>query len=205
MGRNNEHLQGRGAGGASIGEVEGASEETPCLWEYGAFPLLQAPNSEAAREGEKGEATRVHILLFCWDGCAQTNKQKGAHAREQDMSEAQGQWELGRFLPEVSFLGQELAQGRLSTASFPHIGEGAGGGSGTGKSVRSTGWWTRKGESQEAKRHKRKLFVFIVGGATYSEVRSTFELSESSERDPLLGSSSILTPSSFFSKLSATS
>lgn len=48
---------------------------------------------------------------------------------------------------------------------------------------------------------KQRIIVFVAGGATYSEVRSVYELSETHNRDVLLGSTNILTPTKFLETL----
>ena len=43
--------------------------------------------------------------------------------------------------------------------------------------------------------------MFIVGGATYSESRSCYEISKKFNRDVILGSTELITPQSFISEL----
>ena len=46
--------------------------------------------------------------------------------------------------------------------------------------------------------------MFIAGGATYSESRSCYEISKKYNRDVILGSTDMLTPTSFIRELSRT-
>ncbi|CAK4294549.1 unnamed protein product [Aphanomyces euteiches] len=46
-----------------------------------------------------------------------------------------------------------------------------------------------------------KLIVFIAGGATYSELRSVYELREQEKRDVILGATSFLRPKTFLDNL----
>lgn len=46
--------------------------------------------------------------------------------------------------------------------------------------------------------------MFIVGGATYSEARSCYEVSKKWNRDVILGSTDMITPQSFISELART-
>ncbi|OQS02428.1 syntaxin-binding protein [Thraustotheca clavata] len=46
-----------------------------------------------------------------------------------------------------------------------------------------------------------KLIVFVVGGATYSELRSVYELRQSEKREVVLGSTSFLRPKAFLESL----
>src|SRR5579859_2798681 len=48
---------------------------------------------------------------------------------------------------------------------------------------------------------RQRIIVFIVGGATYSESRSCYEISKKWNRDVILGSTELITPQSFISEL----
>jgi syntaxin-binding protein 1 len=48
---------------------------------------------------------------------------------------------------------------------------------------------------------RQRIIVFIAGGATYSESRSCYEISKKWNRDVILGSTEMLTPTSFISEL----
>ncbi|KAL0138132.1 Sec1-like protein [Mucor lusitanicus] len=46
-----------------------------------------------------------------------------------------------------------------------------------------------------------KLIVFVIGGATYSEIRSVYEIADTFNRDVYIGTTEILRPSSFIDHL----
>lgn len=48
---------------------------------------------------------------------------------------------------------------------------------------------------------RQRIIVFIVGGATYSESRSCYEVSKKWNRDVILGSTELITPQLFISEL----
>ena len=56
-------------------------------------------------------------------------------------------------------------------------------------------------EASNGENRKRRLVLFIAGGATYSEVRSAYELSSLTGRDVLLGSTSLDTAPTFTSNV----
>lgn len=45
------------------------------------------------------------------------------------------------------------------------------------------------------------MIVFVIGGASYSEIRSAYEIGESYNRDVFIGSTEILRPNSFIDHL----
>ncbi|KAE9010008.1 hypothetical protein PR003_g16915 [Phytophthora rubi] len=65
---------------------------------------------------------------------------------------------------------------------------------------------TGKGGAQEAAPESKvftgeKLIVFMSGGATYSELRSIYEVRAEEKRDVLLGSTALMTPTTFIESL----
>jgi syntaxin-binding protein 1 len=46
-----------------------------------------------------------------------------------------------------------------------------------------------------------KLIVFVIGGATYSEIRSAYEIAETYSRDVFIGTTELLRPTSFVEQL----
>ena len=48
---------------------------------------------------------------------------------------------------------------------------------------------------------RQRIIVFIAGGATYSEARSCYELSNKWNRDVILGATEMITPSTFIREL----
>lgn len=46
-----------------------------------------------------------------------------------------------------------------------------------------------------------KLIVFVIGGATYSEIRSVYEIAEAYNRDVFIGTTELLRPGNFIEHL----
>jgi syntaxin-binding protein 1 len=55
-----------------------------------------------------------------------------------------------------------------------------------------------------ATEQRQRIIVFIAGGATYSESRACYDVSKKWNRDVILGSTDMLTPTSFLRELSRT-
>jgi syntaxin-binding protein 1 len=63
--------------------------------------------------------------------------------------------------------------------------------------------WASRGAAK-ATEQRQRIIVFIAGGATYSESRSCYEVSKKWNRDVVLGSTDMITPSTFIRELSRT-
>ncbi|KAI7867457.1 Sec1-like protein [Spinellus fusiger] len=71
----------------------------------------------------------------------------------------------------------------------------------SGVSLRTTKpTWNKKGSGLGTS--KAKVIVFVLGGMTYSEIRSVYELAQVYERDIYIGTTDILKPSTFVTALS---
>ncbi|UZJ52783.1 hypothetical protein CBS101457_002103 [Exobasidium rhododendri] len=73
-------------------------------------------------------------------------------------------------------------------------GAGTGGASGGGGGGGGVG--AERGDG-----HRQRVIVFVVGGMTFSEIRSTYQVSERLKRDVYIGSSHVFTPESFINNL----
>ena len=80
---------------------------------------------------------------------------------------------------------------------------GASGGART--TVESVKWdWRGSAQSKQEARQQSEgsLIIFIVGGVTYSEIRSIYEVAKTkTNREIFIGGTSILTPKSFIEAL----
>ncbi|KAI7903180.1 Sec1-like protein [Cokeromyces recurvatus] len=77
----------------------------------------------------------------------------------------------------------------------------------SGVSLRTTKpTWSRKSNSTISNSSRvstgAKLIIFVIGGATYSEIRSAYEIAETYNRDVFIGTTEILRPASFVEHLS---
>ncbi|KAE9606907.1 putative sec1-like protein [Lupinus albus] len=137
-------------------------------------------------------------------------------------------WQLFRFYPIVEELIEKLAKNELSKEDYPCLNDPSPSFYGTPypgyanqnspvHSIRSRHrptWARRRGsedgyQSDSPLRHAsndfmkmgRRIFVFIVGGATRSELRVCYKLSGKLKREIILGSSSLDDPAQFIKKL----
>ncbi|CAO3657362.1 unnamed protein product [Mucor hiemalis] len=82
---------------------------------------------------------------------------------------------------------------------------GQGGIPASGVSLRTTKpTWSKRTNSTTGPRpvnNGAKLIVFVIGGATYSEIRSTYEIGEAYSRDVYIGTTEILRPANFIHEL----
>ncbi|XP_019089540.1 PREDICTED: protein transport Sec1b-like isoform X1 [Camelina sativa] len=133
-------------------------------------------------------------------------------------------WQLSRFYPIVEELVEKLSKGHLPKQEFPCMNEPkptfySGSQSPSSSPVlphsRRTPTWARRHLSDDGyfsdsvlgrassglKRKGQRIFVFIVGGATRSELRVCHKLTEKLDREVILGSSSFLDPQTFLTKM----
>ncbi|BGP44379.1 syntaxin binding protein 1 [Rhodotorula kratochvilovae] len=127
-------------------------------------------------------------------------------------------YDISRYQPQLRYMLEEHFAGKLDQSTFPYVRDAPvssgsstlSRSSATASAPPATGslrsarpQWT----SQRAKRAldapKQRVLVFVAGGATYSEVRSVYKLSEAAGKDIFLGSTHLLTPQQFAADLSS--
>jgi len=69
------------------------------------------------------------------------------------------------------------------------------------KSSSSSSKKTEEKKEVDENRSEKKLFIFMIGGATHSEIRAAYELDNQYKMDVHLGATSVLTPRDFLKKL----
>ncbi|KAG9158915.1 hypothetical protein Leryth_013304 [Lithospermum erythrorhizon] len=152
---------------------------------------------------------------------------KKKHASRKDRTDGEVPWQLSRFYPMIEELVEKLAKGELSKNDYPCMNDPSQSFHGspsarmsevpTPHSVRSrrTATWARprnsddgyssdsilRHASSDLKKMGQRIFVFIVGGATRSELRVCHKLSTKLGREIVLGSSSLDDPPQFITKL----
>lgn len=117
---------------------------------------------------------------------------------------AEESFELSRFAPALKTMVEDHFRGTLDSADFPYtrdipVEPERNTASGQGSLRTNRPAWAKGRTHTDVPR--QRVIVFVAGGATYSEVRSVYELSEAYSRDVVLGSSSILTPSIWLDSL----
>ncbi|KAL7182878.1 hypothetical protein ACSBR1_041536 [Camellia fascicularis] len=154
---------------------------------------------------------------------------KNKHAARKDRTGEQVMWQLSRFYPMVEELIEKLSKGELPKDDYPCMNDPSPTFHGTSRTAsvqtnqapaphsmrqrRAT--WARPRDSEDGyssdsilrhassdfKKMGQRIFVFIVGGATRSELRVCHKLTAKLNREVVLGSSSLDDPPQFITKL----
>ncbi|XP_073103119.1 SNARE-interacting protein KEULE isoform X4 [Elaeis guineensis] len=156
-----------------------------------------------------------------------TQKKNNAARKERDQEET---WALSRFYPMIEELIEKLSKGELPQNEYPCMNDPSPTVHGTSQtasirttqsqpanSVRSrrTATWARPRSSDDGyssdsvlrhassdfKKMGQRIFIFIIGGATRSELRAVHKLTSKLKREVILGSSSLDDPPQFITKL----
>ncbi|KAL3645600.1 STXBP unc-18 S1 [Castilleja foliolosa] len=155
---------------------------------------------------------------------------KKKHAARKDRPGEEVTWQLSRFYPIIEELIEKLSKGELPKKDYPCMNDPSPTFHGTSHAAslragqvssphsmrsRRTATWARPRHSDDGyssdsilrhassdfKKMGQRIFVFIVGGATRSELRVCHKLSTKLKREIVLGSSSIDDPPQFITKL----
>ncbi|KAG5228473.1 SNARE-interacting protein [Salix suchowensis] len=137
-------------------------------------------------------------------------------------------WQLSRFYPMIEELIDKLNKGELSKDEYPCMNDPSPTFHGTSQSTpmhqapaphsmrsRRTSTWAQPRNSDDGyssdsvlrhassdfKKMGQRIFIFIVGGATRSELRVCHKLTSKLQREVILGSSSLDDPTQFITKL----
>ncbi|QCD91593.1 SNARE-interacting protein KEULE-like [Vigna unguiculata] len=152
------------------------------------------------------------------------HKKKRAARKERPGEEEK--WQLSRFYPIIEELIENLARNELSNEDYPCLNDPSPSYHGSPfsgpvnqnphsmRSRRTPSWARPRGSedgyssdsvlrlaSSDFRRVGQRIFVFIVGGATRSELRVCHKLTEKLKREIILGSSSVDDPAQFITKL----
>ncbi|ORY81416.1 Sec1-like protein [Protomyces lactucae-debilis] len=173
-------------------------------WKQGIFPDDRSKLCRHAKiRGHLQEAIANLDLLGVPASKTSRNKKKVATTAPANVDEA---FELSRYQPRLKDVIEQHFQGTLSLDDFPYTRDlppeaTPGRNSAPGSSLRTNRPAWAKGRSN-LDVPKQRVLCFVAGGATYSEVRACYELSETLGRDVLLGSTHLSTPNDFISSLS---
>ncbi|CAH9111953.1 unnamed protein product [Cuscuta epithymum] len=178
---------------------------------------------EAASENKKSSIVPFSLKF-------DINKKKHSSARK-DRKDEESTWQLSRFFPMIEELVERLSKGDLPQDEYPCMNDPSPSFNGTSQvgasmrlnsvpaphSMRSrrTATWARprgsddgyssdsilRHASSDLKKMGQRIFVFIVGGATRSELRVCHKLTTKLKREVILGSSSLDDPPKFITKL----
>ncbi|XP_022759267.1 SNARE-interacting protein KEULE-like isoform X3 [Durio zibethinus] len=153
---------------------------------------------------------------------------KKKHATRKERSDEQETWQLSRFYPIIEELVEKLSNGELSKDDYPCMNDPSPTFHGTSQAAsiheapvahsmrsRRKPTWARPRDSDDGyssdsvlrhassdfKKMGKRIFVFIVGGATRSELRACHKLTGKLNREVVLGSTSLDDPPQFITKL----
>jgi syntaxin-binding protein 1 len=185
-----------------IGAEEGKASDREELIDLSALSNAEKKAVEAISlftdPIEKGSRERVQMAK---------ERKKGRNTGEQVP------YAVSRYVPVLKRVLQDMFEEQLSKREFPYLGEEPrDGGSSSGGRKKATSLKSAsrkrtasKGKERDEEEMGPRVIVFIAGGVTYSEVRSAYELTESSNREVIIGGSSLLTPKKFLEGLTAVS
>ena len=114
-------------------------------------------------------------------------------------------YQLSRYVPYLKDIMEDAVETKLDSKLFPYLMTREGGGllagvASTARSARMYGNW-HKDKSQADTKSLPRLFVFIVGGASLSEVRVAYEVGQANKSwEVLVGGTEILTPETFLER-----
>ncbi|ESW27592.1 hypothetical protein PHAVU_003G215400 [Phaseolus vulgaris] len=154
---------------------------------------------------------------------------KKKRAARKDRSGEEETWQLSRFYPIIEELIEKVSKNELSKQDYPCLNDPSPSFHGTPlagpvnhhppahsmRSRRTPTWAKPRGSdddgyssdpvlrhaSSDFKKMGQRIFVFIVGGATRSELRTCHKLTGKLRREVILGSSSIDDPAQYITKL----
>mmetsp|Transcript_8158 Transcript_8158/g.30100 ORF Transcript_8158/g.30100 Transcript_8158/m.30100 type:complete len:632 (+) Transcript_8158:183-2078(+) len=134
------------------------------------------------------------------------------------VAKAEAEWELARFQPEIQALIESMAAGALPGEEYSSLNadrpadrgsvKSHGSKKYSARSMRTSSWATKASDdpkvaSSLADMHLsgKRLFVFVIGGVTFSEKRVAYKLSSELQREVIIGGTSVITPASFLEQL----
>eukprot|EP00246_Nothoceros_aenigmaticus_P006246 TRINITY_DN1903_c0_g1_i3.p1 TRINITY_DN1903_c0_g1~~TRINITY_DN1903_c0_g1_i3.p1 ORF type:complete len:668 (+),score=135.04 TRINITY_DN1903_c0_g1_i3:36-2006(+) len=154
---------------------------------------------------------------------------KAKRPLREDKKSVEQAWQLSKFYPVLEDVLEQLAKGELPREEYPYVREPGPGTAGLisadstskapskpAQSMRTTGrgatWATQKARPaddgfssdslvNDVKLNGKRMFVFVVGGMTRSELRVCHKLTPQLRREVVIGSTSVLDPKQFLLKL----
>lgn len=141
-------------------------------------------------------------------------KRRRAVRKDREADEDDQQFALSRFVPMLQEVLEDATSGKLSQDEYPYVRTPSSPSASSlpssadttpkagfsARTIRTTGAWAKKASGTPPKEDKnkgRRLFAFVIGGLTYSEMRVAHKLSARLGRDIILGGTSVETPSKF--------
>ncbi|KAG6557771.1 hypothetical protein Mapa_000538 [Marchantia paleacea] len=150
------------------------------------------------------------------------SKASKAYRKERELKE--GDWQNARFFPVIEELIEGLSKDTLSKDEYPYFRSPSASSNNdsssvhripAGSSVRSkrAGNWARgsgslspensvnAASSHASRKFGKRIFIFIIGGMTHSELSTAHKMTAALSREVIIGSTSLETPKEFLSKV----
>lgn len=109
-------------------------------------------------------------------------------------------YQLSRWTPYAKDIMEDVIEDRLDQRQFPFLSSRPMGGVGFGGSSARPTWHRSTG--QPTARSGPRLIIFIIGGVTYSEMRSAYEVTAANKKwEVIIGADQVLTPKVFLNNL----
>uniref|UniRef100_A0A7N8YJQ1 Syntaxin binding protein 3 n=1 Tax=Mastacembelus armatus TaxID=205130 RepID=A0A7N8YJQ1_9TELE len=110
-------------------------------------------------------------------------------------------YNLSRWTPVIKDVMEDAVENKLDTKEWPHQSECPAAWNGSGAvSARQK----HKPNAQDERRTGSRLIIFIIGGISFSEMRSAYEVTQAVKScEVIVGSSHILTPTSLLNDIKA--
>ncbi|CAJ0826375.1 5046_t:CDS:10 [Entrophospora sp. SA101] len=102
-------------------------------------------------------------------------------------------YQISRYVPKLKLVLESHINNTLDTNSYPYTRD-------PGVADRSKGQ-QQAPVSLRSENRKPRIIAFVAGGLTYSEIRSAYELTESHNKDVIIGSTHAITPRNFIEDL----
>ncbi len=120
--------------------------------------------------------------------------------------EGEGAYNTSRFIPSMKSLVSQAINGKLSDALFPYVKDkpvidGQDDDLGNGGSLRNQKHRAAWSKNTTSSAPRQRIFLFVSGGITYSEMRSAYELEKQYDRDVYYGGSEIINPEGFINSV----
>ncbi|KAF4364666.1 hypothetical protein F8388_007757 [Cannabis sativa] len=177
--------------------------------------LAQVPNQDwsAVNNMRLLESSSSHSKESPKSPFALTFHKKNRAVRKDCENDEEKTWRFSRFYPLIEELVEKHSKGELSEIDYPWLNKPSPSSSPSSKpfhnfvNSKRTPTWARcqsfhdMYSNDDFKKMGQRIFVFIVGGATRSELRVCHKLTRKLKREVVLGSTSLDDPLEFIMKL----
>jgi len=190
--------------------VEDASVDLEDKWR---LVLLYSISQDGLKDGERKSLLQLGKLPI-EDQCLLINlkflginplKGGGNQRKSPKKSKNASVFQLSRFTPSIKKLAEDLVLGKLPNSEFPITNSlllsPKSSRSSTNLRKKFQPKFFSKTEKEIENKGKGKFILFLIGGASYSEMRSIYEVASNLGKEVILGSTSIITPGEFIGQI----